>query len=505
MNNREDRNYDAFFQQQSSDKQREDERSQQEEHSESQDRPAYYAYGSYQSDQFKVSNELSSSTNSDTHEVESIDPYEGEVEITQPAPIKPMHHGISTESGDTAKRKRATFRSLFASFAAGAAVVALLVFVLFQTNLLTVDGAEQSSANMHQTGGNGNGISSGAAAAADQIVRPATISEMVKMAGPAVVKIETMVNQSARTRFNDDIFNWFFGNPYVVPEQDQGQLVPGGMGSGFIFDKDGYIYTNQHVVDGAREIWVEVQGYPDKFKAELLGSDYEMDLAILKIEGSDLPTLKIGDSSNVEVGDWVTAIGNPIGFDHTVSVGVLSAKEREISIPDDSGRRGNRNYQHLLQTDASINPGNSGGPLLNLNGEVIGMNTAVSANAQGIGFAIPSNTLLEVVDRLKNGEKIEKPFIGVTLAELDERLAEQLGLETSEGVVVVQVLRDSPANLAGLRPYDVIVEFDGETVENVEDLQAKIAKAGVGSRATLTFVRDGSRYDTGIIIGDRNQ
>lgn len=487
------------------------------------DRPAYYSYGSYKSERFQNQEEFAADAGTNQESVneaasdaqESAEDHAFEtkmaavdstqtVEITHPSPVKPIYHDPS-HAGIKQKNRTSSFRSMFASFLAGAAVVALFMFVAVQMNLFAADegqlGGILPSGSEQSVESSSGGVS---AAAADPLVRPATISDMVKMAGPAVVKIETMVKQNTRTRFNDDIFRWFFGDQYLVPRQEEGQLVPGGMGSGFIFEKTGYIYTNQHVIDRAEEIWVEVQGYPEKFKAELLGSDYEMDLAVLKIEGDEFPALKMGDSSSVEVGDWVTAIGNPIGFDHTVSVGVLSAKEREISIQDETGMRGPRKYQNLLQTDASINPGNSGGPLLNLNGEVIGMNTAVSANAQGIGFAIPSNTLLEVVDRLKNGEKIEKPFIGVTLAELNDRLAEQLGLDSSDGVVVMQVLRDSPANLAGLRPYDVIVEFNGEKVENIEHLQSKIREAGTGARVTVTFIRDGSRYDTGLIIGDRN-
>ena len=167
------------------------------------------------------------------------------------------------------------------------------------------------------------------------------------------------------------------------------------MGTGFIFEKTGYILTNEHVVDGADEIQVTVEGYDKPFTAKLLGNSYELDLAVLKIEGTkDFPILPLGKADDVNVGDWVVAIGNPYGFDHTVTVGVLSAKERPISIPDE---KGTREYKHLLQTDASINPGNSGGPLLNLNGEVIGINTAVSSQAQGIGFAIPTSTISSVL------------------------------------------------------------------------------------------------------------
>lgn len=506
MNNNDKSNYDAFFQHDPKD----EDRSNKEDWKEG--RPSYYVYGSFKNDaagegagyshdsQSEQRSVLSSNSGNSTS---AANAYSGKIEISRPAPVKPMYTE-SSQQNHKRDGKTSNLRNLIASFIGGASVVALFLVIALQTNLFAAGGDTIDS--VPPAGSNGENISTSASASAQSLVRPETFSNIVDLAGPAVVKIETMVNQSTSSLYDDDILRWFFGDRYTIPQQqDQGKLVPGGVGSGFIFEKNGYIFTNQHVIDGAQEIWVTVQGYAEPFKAELLGSDYEMDLAVIKIDGdSEFPTLKIGDSSLVNVGDWVTAIGNPLGFDHTVSVGVLSAKERDFSIPDESGLRGPRYYDHLLQTDASINPGNSGGPLLNLNGEVIGMNTAVSTNAQGIGFAIPSSTLLEVVDRLKNGEQIEKPYIGVTLTNLDEELAEQLNLSSSDGVVVVQVLRDSPAYVAGLKPYDVIVEFNGETVQDIEDLQSKISDAGVGAKVTITIVRDGNRYDTGLIIGDRN-
>jgi S1-C subfamily serine protease len=205
------------------------------------------------------------------------------------------------------------------------------------------------------------------------------------------------------------------------------------------------------------------------------------------------------------MGDWVIAIGNPYGFDHTITVGVLSSNEREISITDSSGTR---NYQHLLQTDASINPGNSGGPLLNLNGEVIGINTAVSAQAQGIGFAIPSSTILEVLDHLKNNREIPKkpvPFIGASLQTLTPEFAERLGIKGTEGSVVVSVIYGSPAYKADLRAYDVITGMDGVPYKTNTDLIAAIQKKNVGDKIVLNVIRNGEKIDLTVTIGDRNE
>ncbi len=284
-------------------------------------------------------------------------------------------------------------------------------------------------------------------------------------------------------------------------------MQPGGMGTGFIFEKSGYILTNEHVIDGADEIWVTVQGYQQPFKAQLLGNSYDLDLAALKIDatdGKDFASLPLGKAEDTSVGDWVVAIGNPYGFDHTVTVGVLSAKERPISIPD---TQGTREYKHLLQTDASINPGNSGGPLLNLNGEVIGINTAVSAQAQGIGFAIPTSTISSVLDNLKNNVKIPKepsPYIGVAMSPIDKDWVSELKLENTDGAIISDVVRKSPAFKAGLRPYDVIVEVNGAKVKTTQEVQDKIKALKVNDKVTLGVMRDGKKENVTVIIGDKN-
>ncbi len=345
--------------------------------------------------------------------------------------------------------------------------------------------------------------------------RPNNIAAIFKNSSPAVVKINTYVNAKSNSGGNgslDPFFRQFFGDGFNGPDSSQGGgsdngngsnngggLVESGLGSGFIFEKDGYILTNQHVIAHAAKIEVIVQGYAKPFEAKLLGSDYNLDLAVLKIEGDNLPSLKLGNSDSINIGDWVVAIGNPQGFDHTVTVGVLSAKERPISIKDDDGTR---NYEHLLQTDASINPGNSGGPLLNTSGEVIGINTAISSSAQGIGFAIPTSTIKDVLENLKANKDIPKPFIGAVLMDLNNDYAKQLGLETTEGALVTNVYYNSPAYKGDLRQFDVIVGIGGTKYKNKEDLIAEIKKNKVGDKINLNIIRSGKAMDLEVEIGD---
>ena len=345
------------------------------------------------------------------------------------------------------------------------------------------------------------------------IERPGSVSSIVKQASPAVVKIDTYVNATTRSRsnslFNDPFFQYFFGDDSGSRQQQQQPSTKrqqAGMGTGFIFEKSGYILTNQHVVDGADEIEVTVEGYDKPFKATLLGNSFDLDLAVLKIENDkDFSTLPIGDSDQMGIGDWVVAIGNPYGFDHTVTVGVLSAREREISIPESTGET--RNYKHLFQTDASINPGNSGGPLLNMNGEVVGINTAVNSQAQGIGFAIPTSTITEVLDNLKNNVKIPLPYIGVSLVSLDQIDAndlKSLGVTSKNGVLVQDVALATPAFKAGIKKYDVIVSVGGQAVKSSEELVNKIKAMKPGEQVDFEIIRDGVKSTLKVTIGDKN-
>lgn len=325
-------------------------------------------------------------------------------------------------------------------------------------------------------------------------VGPEAVANIVDATGPAVVKIDTFaVREGVDPFFNDPFFRQFFGSPFGfrVPPQERR-----GLGSGFIISEDGYILTNEHVINEATKITVTIQGFDQGLPAQVVGADYDLDLAVLKVDaGRPLPVLKFGDSNNIKVGNWVIAIGNPFGLDHTVTVGVISAKSRPVQVE-------NRNYKNLLQTDASINPGNSGGPLLNLAGEVIGINTAV-AQAQGIGFAIPVNTAKEVLDELINKGKIVRPWLGVQLQSLNEDLANYLGLKNTQGALVVGVIPGTPAEQAGLRQGDVIVQWDGKKVSHVDDLIALIQQARIGQKVVTVFYRSGTLQSVSAVITEK--
>jgi serine protease Do len=413
--------------------------------------------------------------------------------------------------------RRTSYRAIFASFLVGVVAVGGLMFAADRQNWFS---SEMLGGTSQIQDTSVKAVSNSVSNASD-VVRPNNIAKIFEQSSPAVVKIETYATaqQNGGGTSTDDFFRQFFGDQFGGNGSNGGNggngsdgssgsggsLQPSGMGSGFIFDSTGYILTNQHVIAGASEIKVTVNGRSTPLTAKLLGSSYDLDLAVLKIEGTNFPTLKLGDSSSLNMGDWVVAIGNPYGFDHTVTVGVLSSNERQISIPDTNGTR---NYQHLLQTDASINPGNSGGPLLNLQGEVIGINTAVSSQAQGIGFAIPSSTINEVLQNLKSNTKIPQkpvPFIGATLTDLTADIAQRLGIDTTvQGAFVTQVMFNTPAYKADLRQYDVITGMDGKAYSTKEDLIAAIQTKAVGDNVKLNIIRGGKKIDVTVTIGDRN-
>nr|WP_315971265.1 trypsin-like peptidase domain-containing protein [Paenibacillus sp. N3.4] len=449
------------------------------------------------------------------------------VEVTPPKNLRPFSFQPETGapqkpgSWDPHTKKRSSMKSIFAAFMAGALVIGGLMFSADKYNWFTggqhlASGGSPTATTVNNTSGNGGEVKN----VGLDVARPNNIAAIAQNAGPAIVKVESLVKTKQSTRgsggnslFDDPFFRQFFGDNggggSTTPNNQQGsgsgELQPAGMGTGFIFEKTGYILTNEHVVDGADEIQITVEGYDKPFKAKLLGNSYDLDLAVLKIEGDkEFPILPLGKAEDVSVGDWVVAIGNPYGFDHTVTVGVLSAKERPISIPD---TKGTREYKHLLQTDASINPGNSGGPLLNLNGEVIGINTAVSSQAQGIGFAIPTSTISSVLENLKNNVQIPKepvPYLGVGLQDIGQDWVSELKLSNTDGALVGSVQRKSPAFQAGLRQYDVIVDINGTKVKNSQELITKVQATKVGSKVTLGLIRDGKRLEVPITVGDKN-
>ncbi|OPX84297.1 MAG: putative serine protease HhoB precursor [Pelotomaculum sp. PtaB.Bin104] len=316
---------------------------------------------------------------------------------------------------------------------------------------------------------------------------PDVIPDIVSSFSPAVVRINT--SEQVNTRgldpfFNDPFFRQFFGNQFSTPSQPR---VSTGLGSGFIVSTDGYILTNEHVVSSADTIEVNLSGRDEPYPAKKIGSDRDLDLAVLKIDAENLPTIPIGDSGSIRVGDWVIAIGNPYGLDHTVTVGVISAKGRPVNMQD-------RQYKNLLQTDASINPGNSGGPLLNLKGEVIGINTAINAEAQGIGFAIPSSTVQSVINDLINKGSVDHPWLGVYLQTITSEIVQYLGLRDKNGALIAQVADGSPAAKAGLQRGDVIVEYNGIKINTPNELTEQVSGTGVGSQVEIRFIRGGKTH-----------
>jgi len=305
-----------------------------------------------------------------------------------------------------------------------------------------------------------------------------------------------------------DFFNRFFGGQVPAPDGgDGGGSVQQSLGSGFIVDSKGYIITNYHVVEKADKIYVKLSTDPDTQDlgrpARVIGTDKATDLAVIKIDTSTpLPTVKLGNSDTASVGDWVEAIGSPFALSQTVTAGIISAKNRTI----DPGAGGQ--FQHFIQTDAAINPGNSGGPLLDMNGEVIGVNTAIftqSAGYQGIGFAMPSNTVVQVYnDLISPSHKVTRGSIGIQFREgLSGAVNRVYGFKN--GVLVQEVQPAGPADKAGLKPGDIIVSIDGRNIKDGNDLVDEIASRRPGSTIRLGYLRDGKQADTTVTIGDRDK
>ena len=296
----------------------------------------------------------------------------------------------------------------------------------------------------------------------------------------------------------DDIFDYFFRrrSPRQRSPQRRYQQTRPVQGSGFIISSDGYILTNNHMVEGAEKVEIELAD-GRKFTAEVIGADRDSDVAVVKIDARSLPYLELGDSEALEVGEWVLAIGNPLGLSHTVTAGIVSAKGR-------SGF-GLATLENFIQTDAAINFGNSGGPLINLNGKVIGINTAIygSSGNIGIGFAVPINMAKNVYDQLIESGTVERGFLGVMPNDLDPETAEVFGLKDNKGVAISEVTEDSAADKAGLRHNDVILELDGEPVESADSFRNRIAMLKPGKKINLLVWRDGKRRTFTVKLGKR--
>jgi len=321
-----------------------------------------------------------------------------------------------------------------------------------------------------------------------------TVAAVVGKASPAVVKITSVT--SGREGTGPVWSPYLFPFP-VEPRQEV------GLGSGFIISKSGYILTNQHVIGGASEIQVAVAGYKKPFQARVIGQDASLDLAVLRIQAPrPLPVLPLASSKAPAVGTWVVAIGNPYGLSHTVTVGVISAEGRPITVSE-AGGGPTRSYTNLLQTDAAINPGNSGGPLLNLRGQVVGINTAVASEGQGIGFAIPVGTVRGVLDQLITKGRVAHAWLGVTTTALNPSIASYLGVKVKEGAVVEGVSEGSPAQRSGLEPGDVIIDVDGRPVTSGATLQSVTEALKPGTRVTVEVARGSHTLDINVTLGQR--
>ena len=311
-----------------------------------------------------------------------------------------------------------------------------------------------------------------------------SIADIAERVGPAVVNIDTVrMVETQFPSFEDPIFKRFFGRE---SEEFRRTIPQKGTGSGFIINQEGYVLTNEHVVRKADKIKVTLSDGRE-FDGEVIGSDVTSDMAIVKIKADHLPTVTLGNSDELRVGEIVIAIGNPYGLQQTVTMGVVSAKGR--SIP--TGIEGHI-YRNFIQTDTAINPGNSGGPLLNIKGEVVGINTAIIPYAQGIGFAIPINMAKRNIDDLINLGKVRRSWLGVYIQEVTPEIAEQFDLpEDAKGVLVGDVVKDSPAEEAGIKRGDIIIKVNDEEVNSPGELQDKIGNIEIGKEANIGIVRNG--------------
>ena len=331
---------------------------------------------------------------------------------------------------------------------------------------------------------------------ADKFERPDTFVKLIKREKPSVVNISTtqMINQrkyhpwdlkDKRGNPFDDFFEKFF------EETPRSELKRQSLGSGFIISRDGYILTNYHVIENATKITITLSDERE-YEATVVGRDPKTDIALIKIPSDgNLPVAYLGDSDSLEVGEWLIAIGNPFGLAHTVTVGIVSAKGRVIGIG---------NYDNFIQTDASINPGNSGGPLFNTNGEVVGINTAIVAAGQGIGFATPINMVKEILKSLKEEGRATRGWLGVNIQPIDETIAKTFNLAGTKGALVGDVIADTPAEKAGIKRGDVIVRFNGKDIDSYHDLPRIVGNTKVGKVVDVVVIRNGEKNILKVLI-----
>lgn len=327
----------------------------------------------------------------------------------------------------------------------------------------------------------------------------ASLADLVKRLKPSVVNVSTtsVVKEGGNPFASpfgggeqdpfEEFFKRFFGD---VPQKEFRQR---GLGSGFVLSEDGYIVTNNHVVEKANDISVILED-GETYKAKVIGKDPKTDVALLKIEPKHkLPAATLGDSDKLEIGDWVIAVGNPFGLGHTVTAGIVSAKGRTLGLGA---------YDDFIQTDAAINPGNSGGPLFNLQGQVVGVNTAIVAGGQGIGFAIPTNLARSVITQLKGRGKVVRGWLGVLVQQITPDIAEGLGLSEPKGALVSDVTPGSPADVVGIKRQDIITEFNGQKINDMQELPRLVAATPPGTEVTLKFLRNGKGQIAKLKLGE---
>jgi len=323
---------------------------------------------------------------------------------------------------------------------------------------------------------------------------PASFADLAERVSKAVVNIQTSktVTGGAVPRGLED---FFFGSPFAPPRGGGEREVP-ALGSGFVISEDGYIVTNNHVIEDMDSITVAFEDGRE-LEAVVVGRDPKTDIALIRVESDEpLPSLALGDSEAVRPGEWVVAIGNPYGLEHTVTAGIVSAKHRII---------GQGSYDDFIQTDAAINPGNSGGPLINLSGEVIGINTAINPRANTIGFAVPINMAKSILPQLRASGHVTRGWLGVVIQKITPELAEHLELDDETGALVSRVMPEGPADDAGIERYDVIVEFDGNAIGEMNDLPRAVASTPVDKKVNVVVLRDGKRKKISAKVGKMDE
>jgi serine protease Do len=335
----------------------------------------------------------------------------------------------------------------------------------------------------------------------DSAKTPFSFSDLAEKVKPSVVNISTTKTYKGRGGFGmpfgrspfngpfgDDFFDRFFGD---IPQREFKQR---SLGSGFIISNDGYIFTNNHVVEQADKILVKISDGKE-YEAKIIGTDAKTDIALIKIKpNNSLPVVDVGDSDKVRVGEWVIAIGNPFGLEQTVTAGIVSAKGRVI---------GAGPYDNFIQTDASINPGNSGGPLFSMDGKVIGINTAIVAQGQGIGFAIPINMAKSILADLKTKGKVTRGWLGISVQDVSEDIAKNLNHKSRNGAIVSDVFKGDPADLAGIKVGDIVTEINGKSIKDTHDLLLTIASLHVGEKVSIKVIRDGKEMVFPVTVSER--